>query len=108
MTRFDPEAPQRERAALFQGLVVTFAIQSMITAGIGLIANASSHNSTGGMLLLASFAATSTGGFYRMTRECAPLEKVLVAVVYFPTMLTGYCVSALMFLLSLPGVHGSL
>ena len=55
MTTYDPEAPQRERKALFQGLFVTFVVQSMITATVGLVANATGADSIEEALLLTSF-----------------------------------------------------
>ncbi len=108
MTTYDPEAPHREREALFHGLFVTFAIQSLITAAVGVMSNSTGQESLGEAMLLTSFVATSMGGFYCMTRECSPFERILVGIAYFPMMLAGYWTSALMIYLSLPGAQGNL
>src|SRR5438309_1255798 len=102
MTTYDPEAPQRERKALFQGLFVTFAIQSMITAAVGVISITTGQESLGEAMLLTSFVATSMGGFYCMTRECSPFERIFIGIAYFPMMFAGYWTSALLIYLSLP------
>ena len=47
MTTYDPDAPHRERKALFHGLLVTFAIQSMITAAVGVMSNTTGQESLG-------------------------------------------------------------
>ena len=59
-------------------------------------------------MLLTSLVATSMGGFYCITRECSPFERIFIGIAYFPMMLAGYWISALMICLSLPGAHGNL
>ncbi len=85
-------------------------MQTAITTALGLIGNSMGHHANMFFehLLLTSFLVTSATGFFILVRDCRPLERVLIAMGYFPPMLLGYWFTGLMILLSLPGVHDSL
>ena len=100
----------RTTDAIFRGIVVTFIMQTAITTAVGLIGNSMGPNANEffGQLLFTSFFITSGTGFFILVRDCRPVERVLIAIGYFPLMLFGYWFTGLMILLSLPGVHDSL
>ena len=107
---FNSETPSSPSDAIFRGIVVTFIMQTAITTALGLIGNSMGHNANMFFehLLLTSFLVTSGTGFFILVRDCRPLERVLIAMGYFPLMLFGYWFTGLMILLSLPGAHDSL
>src|SRR5438552_5811820 len=107
---FNSESPSSPSNAIFRGIVVTFIMQTAITAALGVIGySMGPHaNEFFGKLLFSSFFVTSGTGFFILVRDCRPFERVLIAIGYFPLMLFGYWFTGLMILLSLPGVHDSL
>ncbi len=107
---FASEPPSSPSDAIFRGIVVTFIMQTAITAALGVIGNSMGDHANAFFeyLLLTSFLVTSGTGFFVLVRDCRPLERVLVAMGYFPLMLVGYWFTGLLILLSLPGAHDSL
>jgi len=89
-------------------IVMTFIAQTAITMALGLIAIKVQQRCIGEVFLLPSFLITSGIGSCCLVRECRPLEKLLIAVGYFPMMLIGYWFTALVILQSLPGAQGDL
>ena len=101
------EADESQSRTLFLAVAIPFVCQAVATTTLGLIANITGQAWIGTMIE-PSFVITSGVGFYFLVRRCRPIERVLIAIGYFPLMLIADWVTALFIGVHLPGGQGNL
>lgn len=82
-----PEPLPSAADGFLKGIVLMFLLQAAITTALGLLHWKFEHEWLLEKVLLASWVLTFGSGFYLLVRGCRPIEKVLVAIGYFPMTL---------------------
>ena len=87
------------------GFALPLISQSLVTATLGWLSIRWGWKT--GVPMFLTFAITSVAGFILLSRSYSAKEKTLIAIGYFPLMLTAFYIEGLYILLNIPGAHGN-